>query len=265
MSPRTLIAVTSFVAAATALCLAVASPALLGAVPIEYVGVIVPLAQLTPFITAVIFWAVLRRESFVESFALRWRRSWPGIGIALAVIVIIGSAQLALGLVFGYQVNEPQVIGMAIVAVPVLFVLQSVFAVGEEFGWRGWLVTQLRNRSFVTISIVSAVAWVIWHLPALPLIVGDGGWQPGAAYLLAIASWAPFMVALRLYSGSVWPAVFAHGALNSIRVFLTQSIAQSNPQQGDGINWIIEGVGCALWLAVAWWLFRRARARATER
>ena len=59
-----------------------------------------------------------------------------------------------------------------------------------------------------------------------------------AAYLLAIASWAPFMVALRLWSGSVWPAVIVHGALNSIRVFLTQSIAVS-----DGINWTVEIAG----------------------
>ncbi len=44
----------------------------------------------------------------------------------------------------------------------------------------------------------------------------------------------------------MWPAVVIHGGLNSLRVFLTQSIAS-----GNGVNWFVEITGCVLWLTAA--------------
>lgn len=256
---RPFLATCWYVIIATTLCFAVASPAILGALPAEAAGVLVPAAQLTPFLTAIAFFLVRRRGRFVSVFALRWGRSWPAIGIGLAAVVAIAGLQLGVGLLSGAPMQPSGMIAAASTAVLILFVMQCVFAVGEELGWRGWLVTQLETRPFWQIAGVSSLVWVVWHLPALPLIVGDGGWEPGAAYLLAIASWAPFMVALRLWSGSVWPAVIVHGALNSIRVFLTQSIAVS-----DGINWTVEIAGALLWLAAAVMMHRRLRRRTSR-
>lgn len=251
--PRT----AAFLAVATALCLAVASPIVLGDGGDDLAAMLVPAAQLTPFLTALIFLRLLRGGRFVDAFALRWGGSWRAIGLGLAVVVGIGLVQLGIGLASGDELSASGAIAPAAAAVLPLLVLQCVFAIGEELGWRGWLVTQWRDRPFVQVAAVSAVAWVVWHLPALPLIVGDAGWQEGAAYLLAIASWAPFLVALRLASGSVWPAVIVHGALNSIRVFLTQSVAS-----GDGVSWPVEAAGWVLWLAAAALLARRvARTR----
>ena len=240
-----------YVVLATLLCFAVSAPAIFGGLSAAATGILVPLAQLTPFLTALGFFLVRRRGRFVAVFALGWGRSWPAIGIGLAAVVVIGVAQLCVGLLSGVSVQPPHLIAAAAAAVMIVFVTQCVFAIGEELGWRGWFVTQLETRPFWQIACASSLAWVLWHLPALPLIVGDGGWEPGAAYLLAIASWAPFMVVLRLWSASVWPAVVVHGALNSIRVFLTQSIAAV-----EGINWIVEITGCLLWLAAAVVLYR---------
>lgn len=259
MSLKPLPLIILYVATATALCFLVASPAIFGAVSEEYVGLIVPAAQLTPLLTAAVFFFALRQRGFASEFALRWGRSWSAIGLGLAAVVVVGLVQLGAGLASGFTFADTNAIVLAAVTVPVLLVMQSVFAIGEEFGWRGWMLTQLRAMPFWSTAAVAAVAWVLWHLPALPLIVGDGGWQFGTAYLLAIASWAPFMVALRNWSGSVWPAVIVHGALNSIRVFLTQSIAR-----GEGVNWLVEAVGWALWIAAAWLLHSRTcRKRVT--
>lgn len=243
---RPFAAACGFVIVATLLCFAVASPAIFGALPAEAAGLLVPLAQLTPFLTALVFFLLRRRGSFASVFALRWGRSWPAIGIGLAAVVAIGAVQLGVNLLSGAPVQPAPLIAAAAGAVLIVFVMQCVFAIGEEFGWRGWLVSQLETRPFWQLASFSSLVWVVWHLPALPLIVGDGGWEPGAAYLLAIASWAPFMVVLRLWSGSVWPAVVIHGALNSVRVFLTQSIAPAN-----GVNWAVEITGCVLWVAAA--------------
>ncbi|WP_449278480.1 CPBP family intramembrane glutamic endopeptidase [Leucobacter sp. GX24907] len=258
--PRHAIESTIFVLLATALCFGVAAPAIFGGTPEELLGVLVPAAQLTPLIAAVIVFAAVRPGRFAEQFALRWGRSWRALGVGIATLVVIGLVQLGSGLATGHETTTGTAILTAALAVPILWVMQSVFAIGEEFGWRGWLVSRLRGLGFWPLAACSAVAWMVWHLPAIPLIIGDGGAETGMAYLLSIGSWAPFMVALRLWSGSVWPAVIVHGALNSIRVFLTQSIAS-----GDGVNWAAEAVGWILWLAAAALVWRFALRGADAR
>ena len=54
--------------------------------------------------------------------------------------------------------------------------------------------------------------------------------------------------------------MIVHGALNSVRVFLTQSIAS-----GEGVNWLVELAGCVLWLAAAAVLHWRIRSRDARR
>lgn len=235
-----------FVAFATVLCFAVASPAIFGLVPDELIGLLVPAAQLTPFIAALVLFGVVKPGAFAQQFALGWGRSWRAIAIGLATVVAIGFAQLGAGLATGFEPASSAAVLLALAAVPVFWVLQTLFAIGEELGWRGWLISRLRGWGFWAIAAISAAAWMVWHLPAVPLVVGDAGAEFGIAYLLAIGSWAPFMVALRLMSGSVWPAVIVHGALNSIRVFLTQSVASS-----EGVNWLVEALGWVLWLGAA--------------
>jgi membrane protease YdiL (CAAX protease family) len=255
-SARPLLAVSGFVVIATLLCFAVASPAIFGGLPADTAGLLVPLAQLTPFLTALGFFLARRRGRFAAAFALHWGGSWRAIGIGLVAVAAIGIVQLGVGLLSGSSVRPADAIAAAAAAVPIVLAMQCVFAVGEELGWRGWLVTRLARWPFWRIAGVSALAWMTWHLPALPLIVDDGDGESGAAYMLAIASWAPFLVALRLWAGSVWPAVVVHGALNSIRVFLTQSIAA-----GDGVDWRVEIAGGLLWVAAAVALHRRHRRR----
>lgn len=246
----------------TLLCVAAASPAIFGLLPTASAGVLVPVAQATPFLAALVFFLARRRGSFVSVFALRWGRSWRAIALGVATVVLIGLVQLGLALLAGASVRGADLIAAAAAAVPIVVLMQCIFAVGEELGWRGWLLTQVQSKPFWQIATVSSLAWVIWHLPALPLVVGDGRWQPGVAYLVAIASWAPLLVVLRLWSGSVWPAVIVHGALNSIRVFLTQSVVVV-----DGVNWLVEIAGCALWISVAILLYSRTgrHAAATPR
>lgn len=247
-----------FVAFATVLCFAVASPAIFDLAPDELIGLLVPAAQLTPFIAALVLFGVVKPGAFAQQFALGWGRSWRAIAIGLAAVVAIGFAQLGAGLATGFEAASSAAVLLALAAVPVFWVLQTLFAIGEELGWRGWLISRLRGWGFWAIAAISATAWMVWHLPAVPLIVGDAGAEFGIAYLLAIGSWAPFMVALRLMSGSVWPAVIVHGALNSIRVFLTQSVASS-----EGVNWLVEALGWVLWLGAAALVWRFSLRRSS--
>lgn len=55
-----------------------------------------------------------------------------------------------------------------------LFVFMFVFAVGEEFGWRGYVLNPLLERwNASKTSLILGVIWALWHLP-LFFITGVG-------------------------------------------------------------------------------------------
>ncbi|WP_228282463.1 CPBP family intramembrane glutamic endopeptidase [Brevibacterium atlanticum] len=88
--------------------------------------------------------------------------------------------------------------------------------IGEEFGWRGWLLTSLRPLGTWPALLIVGVIWGLWHAPLIllgynfnrPDIVGLGLMVGGCVTLGILFGW------LRLRTGSVWPAVAAHAALN---------------------------------------------------
>lgn len=245
----------TYLALAIALCWAVAMPGLLGAVPVELNPALVPVAQLTPLLATIPSFVARRPRRIVDVLALRWNRSWRWVGVGIGAVTVIAAIQLGLGLAFGWRPNAPDAVGLAAAAVLPVLLMQTVFAFGEETGWRGWLVTRARHLGFVGLAVLSALAWVVWHIPAVVLFP-ELSLAESAAYLLGIASWAPFFVALRLVSGSVWPAVITHGAVNSVRLFFLNSVAGPNP-----VNWAVEASGWALWILAAVVLVRVAPPR----
>lgn len=47
------------------------------------------------------------------------------------------------------------------------FVFNSLFAFGEEIGWRGLLYRELRGKGFWTSSFIIGLLWGIWHMPMI--------------------------------------------------------------------------------------------------
>ena len=47
-----------------------------------------------------------------------------------------------------------------------LFVQVGLIGVGEELGWRGWLLPTLASeRRFAAAAALTGLAWTLWHLP----------------------------------------------------------------------------------------------------
>jgi membrane protease YdiL (CAAX protease family) len=96
--------------------------------------------------------------------------------------------------------------------------LNLAFALGEELGWRGFLVPKLAERlSFTGTAVVSGIIWASWHMPLI--IFAD--YNGGTPTLYSIACFAVMVVGisfplawLRLRSGSVWPAALLHASHN---------------------------------------------------
>lgn len=100
---------------------------------------------------------------------------------------------------------------------PVIVIQASVSAFGEELGWRGYLTTALSPMGFWPSALVIGVVWGLWHAPII-LLGYNFGRTDIAGVLLMIGgcvAWGVLFGFLRLRSGSMWPAVFAHGALNA--------------------------------------------------
>lgn len=95
--------------------------------------------------------------------------------------------------------------------------INAVLAFGEELGWRGFLVPALRRYGTWAALLVSGVVWGLWHTPVILLGYNFNRTDvTGVLFMIGGAVvWGILLGWLRLRSASLWPAVFAHGALNA--------------------------------------------------
>jgi membrane protease YdiL (CAAX protease family) len=90
---------------------------------------------------------------------------------------------------------------------------------GEEIGWRGFLVPELAKRhGFVATSLISGIIWALWHYPILlfgsyhsPTPV----WYYLPLFTITVTTINFLWTWMRLKSGSIWPCVFLHAAHNT--------------------------------------------------
>jgi membrane protease YdiL (CAAX protease family) len=96
--------------------------------------------------------------------------------------------------------------------------LNLIPALGEELGWRGWLLPKLMPLGTIPALLISGVIWGLWHAPLILL----GYNYPTAPGWLGLTMMVGMCILvgtvfgwLRLRSESVWPAALAHGAFNA--------------------------------------------------
>ena len=89
-------------------------------------------------------------------------------------------------------------------------------AVGEELGWRGFLLTRLRNRIGVLASFwVMGILWSLWHIPAFFSPDLPHRHMPALLVLPFIAFFGVFLAFVFARAGeSVVPTIVAHLSLN---------------------------------------------------
>ena len=136
-----------------------------------------------------------------------WRSSRRSFVIALGVPFAVCGAAAVLWTVAG---NSAPGLGSVSALEIVIFVL----VIGEETGWRGFLLPRLRGHmSLPAAGIVSGIVWTLWHLP-LYLQPGQG-----LVAFVAFAWWViPFALLMAyVVEGarfSVLVATVMHGAAN---------------------------------------------------
>lgn len=114
------------------------------------------------------------------------------------------------------SLSMPAAVAMYLAVILINTVATALFAFGEEVGWRGWLLTSLRPLGTWPALLITSVIWGLWHAPLIllgynfnrPDLGGLAIMVGGCVALGVLFGWT------RIRTGSVWPAVFAHGALN---------------------------------------------------
>lgn len=101
-------------------------------------------------------------------------------------------------------------------------VMVSIGALGEELGWRGYMIPKLEELFGTTKAIVIGGAiWGIWHFPAnyMGHNFGTDYWGEPWSGFLVFTIFTIFIGALLVLvtkkTGSIWPATFMHAVNNS--------------------------------------------------
>ena len=101
--------------------------------------------------------------------------------------------------------------------------INTILALGEEIGWRGFMYPQLKARFGYKKGILfGGVIWAVWHWPLIRLIgyeygVGYIGFPISGMLVFCVFTTAGGLIHDWLYekSGSIWlPALF-HGSINA--------------------------------------------------
>lgn len=97
-------------------------------------------------------------------------------------------------------------------------VFSLLFALGEEIGWRGFLVPRLSKLTgFTSVCFISGLIWSVWHYPLIIFASYHGGTSvlySLICFTIMITGISFAFAWLRLISGSVWTGVFFHAAHN---------------------------------------------------
>lgn len=126
----------------------------------------------------------------------------------LPPLAVVAGAGLVSGLLAGLTIN-------------------GLFALGEEYGWRGVLADELRPLGNWRANLLTGVLWGLWHAPAIILLGHNYGTEWGWGILMMVAWTTPLAFVLswvRQRSGSILAPSFLHGAFNGTMGFFWLTI-----------------------------------------
>jgi len=98
------------------------------------------------------------------------------------------------------------------------FTINAFFALGEELGWRGYILKALEGKKFLSVSLITGFIWGLWHFPLI--LIGHNYPQHPIAGVGMMTIWcillSPVITYIVIKSKSVITAAIYHGTLNAI-------------------------------------------------
>jgi uncharacterized protein len=185
-------------------------------------------ASYSPSIAAIIVTAILEGWTGVRALLnrlLQWRVSWLVYLVTFFVFPLVFFIGYQL---FGVQTSDNETLLVfltLVVAVPINSVIVAVISgigpLGEELGWRGFMLPRLLERyGDFPSSVILGLVWAFWHLPIFLFPEWRGDIPIALSILLypfGTIAIAYIMTKLHHWSrGSVLIAILFHGVVNYI-------------------------------------------------
>lgn len=243
-------------------------------------GILAAVMMFTPMLAAIVTMLIFQRRSWREALAYLgvWplrpaRRTLLFVVLAMVLMPVIIVVGIALAAMFGWTHLDLEHFSMyektlrtqggmsklpmpvsafvviQLVTLPITMIINAFLTVGEEVGWRGWLLPTLRPLGTWPALLISGAIWGFWHSPIILLGYNFDLRSPLGPVLMIVACMFLGVIVgwFRLRTGSVWPAVFAHAALNAAAGFL-MVFADAR----DALNLVLAGpLGVASWITMA--------------
>jgi membrane protease YdiL (CAAX protease family) len=162
-------------------------------------------------------WKYIRLSYFIPAlyglitYILIWIFGFGG----LANKEVITDWGKELGLFGIGTLNSTSITIIAIILLGTVEVIRaSATTLGEEIGWRGFFIYELRKvLSFTGVSIFSGFIWAAWHWPLL-YYYSNNVVLEFITFFIVIISMSFIMTYYTFKSKSIWPAVIFHAASN---------------------------------------------------
>jgi membrane protease YdiL (CAAX protease family) len=126
------------------------------------------------------------------------------------------------------------------------FVGSLARALGEEIGWRGFLVPELyKTVGFTGTAFISGIVWSLWHFPVLIFAdynAGTATWYALLCFTVMVIAISFVFAWLRLKSGSLWTAAMLHASHN----LYVQAIFTPLTRNVGKTAWFIDEFGAVL-------------------
>ena len=167
----------------------------------------------------------------------RWLRSlsqWriPPYAAAIAVLLPPLTFICCLAVATAVTPGAPHVPAPPVGTIIAVFAGMFVTAgVGEESGWRGFLLPELRRSvGPVHASLIIAVVWFVWHSPLFWVIGATQQHIPASAFALVILSYSLILTWLvEVSNNSTLAAMLFHTTAN-VSFWLAQMYVKNLPQ-----------------------------------
>lgn len=172
------------------------------------------LSVFTPSLAALFLTAGTRGKKgvsdlFVRQTIQKTSPRWMLLSIlgipALAALAVLTSLRFDVG---GFDLRTTQLLPQVIV-IPLI-------ALGEEYGWRGFLLPRLMRRfSVFQASLILGFLWGIWHFPAYLIGTGVPANMDFTVFLLWVVIGTFFMSWIYHSTKSVLTAILIHIGANA--------------------------------------------------
>ena len=141
--------------------------------------------------------------------------------------------------------------------------VNGLFAFGEEYGWRGWLMSELRPLGAVKANALTGAMWGLWHAPVIALGFNYGPYRLVGPFMMMVFC-IPLSFLLwraRDFTGSLLAPAIIHGAMNASAGFFLFLVGGGNHLVRVPVGLL--GAASFGLVAAAFWAATRGRLRNT--